>query len=102
MDLDKFTNDQVLTNYRESVKFRPCQRGNPGCLAAHCLIATVPSRVQGGQAMDLSQDSHVYVTSISLTGQIWVDSCKPLNSSMVCSEPTETFRFFQVSEIPAL
>ena len=55
---------------------------------------TVPSRVRGGQAGALNQDSHVHVTPVSLTGQTWIDSCKPLNSCMVCPEPTETFWFF--------
>lgn len=91
MDLAKWMNDQAGTNYRENVEFQQCQKGNPGCLAALSLRATVPCRVHGGQAVNLSQDSQMYVPSASLIGQTWVDACKPLNSSMVCSEPAEMF-----------
>ena len=83
-----------LTTTRVQSSLHQCQRGNPGPLVANSLSATVPDRVQGGQAVDLS---HACVTSVSLTGQTQVDSCKPLNSSMVSSEPTEHLDSFLVT-----
>ena len=90
MDLAKFTNDHSVANYHQSIKFCPCRRksrlSDYTCPHRHC-----PIQGQGGQAGALNQDSHVHVTSVSLTGQTWVDSCKPLTSCMVSPEPTETF-----------